>query len=538
LVTARSILQASLHPVDIDVEDDHWQEVRSDRRTERLDLDREYLHHLLPEQSHLRMPSQACTLPLAKTTAAVVRWGRLHFPEEQRQFLADALSNTWLEEDLPDPVFTSPFQVTEDEDEQLLRDGIWEVIRVHDAKWTHQAFKRRKADGVSSRMIANCRPFDGYTRFCPPPTDLPSFAGIDEFVAAFSYAFTVDFRSWYNQIPVKGNLREHLCIRTSRGLRRLRRLPMGLRRACSVAQMITLRIIADAGLERCSKAIYDDIMVGSASLEEGTNNAVALMNTIDRIEAELASEKCSAPLTSVVFMGMRLDLEKKSRRLDESWVEKTATMQEILDSPLTYRSVLSLVGACLWIVRVLNLGMHRLIMSLRWVSAAGRRDIALAQRVRLQQTVRSELSNIISEARTNRPYNISIRPESPWIAYSDASTSYGVGICLVNGDKRVTFGCAVSGGDINELELTAAAWALYTLNDMVTGQRLRIFVDNTTCLSWLRSGFNHGRTGEAVGALMQALETRGNSVEAAWISTEEMQKYADPPSRGHADYVM
>ena len=117
----------------------------------------------------------------------------------------------------------------------------------------------------------------------------------------------------------------------TRGYRRMHRMPMGVKRAYTVAQLISLGVLKDAGVQQKCQCIYDDWITGGDSMDDAATALAALMVVIDRICLELNLRKCVLkPTQRIIFMGMLLDLINKTRSLDPDWAKKCTDLLQQL----------------------------------------------------------------------------------------------------------------------------------------------------------------------------------------------------------------
>jgi transposase InsO family protein len=140
------------------------------------------------------------------------------------------------------------------------------------------------------------------TEHYPLPNSEDLFASL-----AGGKVFTVlDLRKAYHQLEVNIESQELLTINTHRGLYRYNRLPYGICSAPSIFQSVMDRVLQ--GLKGV-KCYLDDLLIVGESLEDCYHKVEQVLERLNEYNIKLQMEKCRFFLSSVNYLGYRVDSE-------------------------------------------------------------------------------------------------------------------------------------------------------------------------------------------------------------------------------------
>ena len=217
--------------------------------------------------------------------------------------------------------------------------------------WVPEAYKeppRRRV--ISHTVTANEA---ARTTTCKLPTNEDKF----RLLGRGSYGISFDFSQCFSAYEYAEEVRNYMCFYGPDGqLYRLRRLAMGQKHSCDIAQFVLELVLQEA----CEMANVDPaqtlghidngLMVGS--FDEVERFTAALKGVCDTLHIELNDRESLVPVQVLDFTGWQLDLAAKTYKLSQKTVTKATHMAEVLRQhtakSLPIRSLASAFGVCMY----------------------------------------------------------------------------------------------------------------------------------------------------------------------------------------------
>ena len=362
-----------------------------------------------------------------------------------------------------------------------------------------------------------------------PPENLPRLQDIDNFVWKWNTCIVADFKNYFFQITIKGELATYCCFRTHSGILSMRRMPQGLGRAPTTAQRCTKVILERAQLCERALYIYDDVIVGATSSSMSTRDKQMLGESCDYYNATLNQAKTfltgSAKAT---FYGHDLNLEDKTIQLDEEWRQ-----QVIQHTPTQTQATLahwSEVGTALWAIRVQRRFFREVDAVITFCSqiakaiSAGTQtwDTTVTRSTDVQDQIEQVWAWIRENTKITPPRNQ--RRDETMHIYSDASGKYGLGLVLPDGNIHIEMqpeDCP----DINIRETAASLLAAYLYAGEHENMHIRMHIDNAQGVHWIQHGMSPHK---AVNIMIQNFEDeckkKDHTWEAIWVPRGDNEK--------------
>ena len=171
-----------------------------------------------------------------------------------------------------------------------------------------------------------------------------------------SWSIQFDFASWYDQLPLKGDIPRLFSVN---GKTCLSSLPMGFRPSAEVAHTIS-ETIADFPLpDGVTVVVYiDNVRFGGSDKAKVVKAAKEFISRADTVGAIL-NERNLTPRRAEDFLGEHFNLTKKTRRLTKKTLEKIDAAYSALDDPLSFRQVAAIFGLLFFCSEALQLKLSK-----------------------------------------------------------------------------------------------------------------------------------------------------------------------------------
>lgn len=185
---------------------------------------------------------------------------------------------------------------------ELLVSGI--VVKSN-SPYTSQLVIVKKNNG-EDRMCVDYRPINAITVKQPFP--MPVIEELLAKLAGNRYFTTLDFMSGYYQIPVHNDSRKYTAFDTHEGHYEFTRMPFGLVNAPGVFQECINSLLARVPKGEAI-AYLDDVVVPSATIEEGVQRLQRLFKAIEEVGLTLRMDKCVFLSERIKFLGHNVSSE-------------------------------------------------------------------------------------------------------------------------------------------------------------------------------------------------------------------------------------
>jgi len=179
---------------------------------------------------------------------------------------------------------------------------------------------------------------------------LPSPKDILTEAFSHSHACLLDFKGWFCQIPIPQWLKPAFAFKMGKRVFTLCVLPQGWKAAPSIAQAISLIITSSIP----NTLVWIDNLLLLGSMADLSKNHSALLRIAKRVGAVFKST-LFLPCTLFTYVGIQIDLEERSWRLDPQWTRKVSPrLNKIISGPHSQpiASWWYLCGCSLWAARV------------------------------------------------------------------------------------------------------------------------------------------------------------------------------------------
>ena len=151
---------------------------------------------------------------------------------------------------------------------------------------------------------------------------------------------TMDFTQGYYQIALSAESRKYTAFRTDKGLYQWKRLPMGLKGACSFFQNIMATVVLSDMLEQECELYIDDILQFGDDKKSYLEGLEKIFIRCVKYNIFLNPEKCSFGLEKVVFLGHVMD--RHGLHFTREKLEKVINFP----MPITQKQLKSFLGIC------------------------------------------------------------------------------------------------------------------------------------------------------------------------------------------------
>ena len=158
-------------------------------------------------------------------------------------------------------------------------------------------------------------------------------------ISRCSYFSSLDLSAFFNQIPVDEESRKFLCYYSSKGLKRFKTLPFGLKTASQIAQcLLTKRFQKYTGI--FLSLFIDDICIYSETFKEHLDHVEIILSVLADMNLKAKSSKCSFGCSSVTYLGYTLSKDglRPSARHTDGLMK--------YPKPQTRNELVSFIGLC------------------------------------------------------------------------------------------------------------------------------------------------------------------------------------------------
>ena len=430
--------------------------------------------------------------------------------------------------------------------------GVIEPIRAADVRGAMRVFGVPEIAKERQRVIMHTVDVnDATTKEMLRKCTFPSKHEICQLVHSGDGAIALDFRSYYYQFKYDRRISPLLCTMSPDGrFFQQRRLSMGQRASCEVADAATAMMMDSPGRTSTARSVIDNaIFVGSR--DEVVRDARNFINRAHSVGATFneATDDVAALFTNrMEWCGVDLDFVAKSACLTEKTVRKT------VDSwagrkRWTWRTFAAHVGLLFWAVGIIDVPMHRMFPVLSFVSHVGRMmqeagDALWDEPAYVWKSVWPALERWTDLVLRNERKRVPPPGAPEWIVCTDAS-GWGWGYVaqnLTSGETR-TFGArwsyamrSIHGAKLGQsvyaepLAITNSLCHLFSSTN-VPG-RVLVGTDNTAARASFARGWN--ARSYAINSSLARFRDRFPGVVAEFVHVPGATNPADPFSRGRS----
>ena len=177
----------------------------------------------------------------------------------------------------------------------LLESGI---IKPSTSPWSSPMVPVRKPDG-SVRLCIDYRKINSVTT--PDPFAIPLIEDLLDELGEARYLSKLDMNKGFYQIPVAEQDQPKTAFVTPWGKYEFTRMPFGLRNAPSTFQRCMNEVLQ--GLEDCSSAYIDDVIVYSRTWEEHVTHLTQVLDRLRKFGLTAKPTKCEWGARSLLYLG-------------------------------------------------------------------------------------------------------------------------------------------------------------------------------------------------------------------------------------------
>ncbi len=287
---------------------------------------------------------------------------------------------------------------------------------------------------------------------------------------------TLDLRSSFWQIGVEDATQQYLGFSSHRGNFCWRRMPFGLANATNHMQTVMMKVLE--GLDFCSIAYVDDIIIFSDNMEQHTQHLELILKRLKKFKLAVKLEKCAFVKDSVSFLGYTFSsngVTPSDKKLEEIYNAPT---------PTNVKHIKSFLGLCSFFRRFIP-NYTDIIKPLQSLLKKGAKFVWNQE----QEYSFSKLklafkeSNILSFPDFNKDFHL----------YCDASDN-GIGsvLCQINDDGSLRIIAFYSKAldatqcnyHINEKEVYSVLSSVIHFEHYILGHNTTIYTDNMS-VKWL-----------------------------------------------------
>lgn len=404
-----------------------------------------------------------------------------------------------------------------------------------------KAFTVPKSNGTR-RLVVDASMF-GEAMEEPPPVSLPSIDNVKQAVEHQDFLVQLDGRSWFYQVPA-AEIGRFFALRTVLGVCCLVVLAMGWSWSVHIAQVLA-QVLMNKAVEAFGSCIHSLVYIDNFLLfaKSGRDlvNAVAVLKRRARESGVVFKAEDHFPVRTAQVLGMQVDMEKKTVRLRQDWVDRLQVFWRVYradPSAQSLRVTWKLFGALFWAMRVLEVPQYE-FPNLKHFLSRRARELSNGIRQWGHKTVWwkgawKDVSSLVARILENEEISVKRPRSSEWTdtVWTDAS---GQGGGYVLQEQGIAKGWRWSEEQRAQRIHVLEAWAMLRgirqwKQVRCEGAGLRLMTDSTLVFFAMRSKKATGFVfSGAVADLMKELEGISWSVE--WVPSEE--NLADGPSRGY-----
>ena len=439
----------------------------------------------------------------------------------------------------------------EDVDILIATDHI-ESIAEGEVKGTVRAFTTVEWEKQRRRFITE--PILNYFFEDGGEISLASLEDILTPVNATTHAINLDYPWFFGQMEIPAAARPYYCFKFGGAWWSMKTVATGGRHVPAAAQAITKSIAVLASREvhehPRNDAYVDNVRFVSSEIEtlRAVHQAWVQLSKKAGITIDALGEKFD-PTTEYTFLGVRCIHAAVGRKpavaLGDKSSKKLAAWERVLTAPhrerLTMRTVLCVVGVCVWASRVLALSLAKRYYIFKFVRRRVAANHGLDAPAHPWECVIPIMIEWIHEARQKSQRLISESNAEEWTLFSDSCLSGYGAIIIPPPDSLRTQGMTVVAGrwnfdeHINVLEARACKIGVEALPRQSIITPLRIIVDNTAILGSGRKTRSNGFVlNNVVGAIHDSAMHLNYAIHA-WKYIGTADNPADAPSRWYED---
>ena len=391
--------------------------------------------------------------------------------------------------------------------------------------YTMGLFTTPKKNGTL-RLVQDDRPINAaFER--PPEMDLPDLLDFVHFILRHEWVGQADAKAYFYQFMIAEEIRKYFGVRMTAGRGSyldlvMTRLPMGFSWAPCIAQRCSNVLIRDLG--RCW---VDNFVVVGRTVEEYQTRRTEFLRRAEKVNLQLDNTEM-APSRRTVVVGLELDLEKKTYRMDPVWVTKVVpSLRTLLSSTLTARQFYEVMGSVVWQRHATRRPLCALPSTFQYLgqvsSAISREDQKWDELVQVPEVVLSELYAAVDELEANKW--VEGRQERPTEAevWTDASSTHYAWLVIADSVVRATGqGEVPENQHIFYSELRSAIDAIVAADKVLTADKkgggIRIHVDNAPAAKCLQRRIS---TNFTANRWLSTLPDR--QLDVVWVPSHEQQ---------------
>ena len=363
----------------------------------------------------------------------------------------------------------------------------------------------------------------------PPNMELPEIHAVIDYLMENEYACTCDGKSYFYQVPISDEVGTMFCTNLA-GTRgnfvpvAMTKMPMGWSYAPAIAQKISQTLLTTEDGRVLGMAWIDNFIFAGRTQAEVSANFEEFLSRCRRANVKLDTD--SPPITTTLaVLGMEVDLEKKSYRLNEEWVAKRKFQPS---STMTPREVYEITGSCIWHDHVKKIPLchqERNIEVIRRVASRMAVEPAWDTPIAMAPGEVDSLTEWVKALRANVPKHW-IPREAPILdLWSDAADEQWASL-LLEDDILIAADQGVFTGAPRDWHIfVKEAYAADKVLQATKGISRRIGIDNLPLVQCMRRGFSANRL---VNAFIRTWDL--DNIQPIWIPTTK--QLADAFTRG------
>lgn len=472
------------------------------------------------------------------------------------QKLSDAMASPEVCRRMTSKAWNSEAELLASDVERLMTRGHIQIIGHDQVRGTVRAFTTVEEEKQRRRLITE--PVINYYFEDGGEITLATMEDILAPVMEQTMAISLDYPWFYGQMEIPVEARPFYCFMFGGQWYRMVTVATGGRHVPAVAQAITKSISQRAALDvgvtttaPCGGDVRDDAYVDNvrfthadvAELRRAHGNWVALSTwagiTVDD------EGRTFSPVTDYIFLGVRcihakpqtvpaVALAPKALKKIEQWRLRMETPEST-----TLRTILQIIGQCVWASRVLAIPMAPMYYLFKFVRRRVSMEWSLDAPAEPWRCVGPLLKTWLRMAASTHTRQLAKSENGQWTLFSDSCLSgYGV-ILMPPPALQYKYTAAVIAGPwrirehINILEARACKIGVDALPFQNESTSVEIVVDNTALLgSGRKTRSNSYVLNGIVGAIHTSVHER-NFMISRWRYIASALNPADAPSRWH-----
>ena len=298
----------------------------------------------------------------------------------------------------------------------------------------------------------------------------------------FKYACTFDFSSYYYQFELAPEVRSFFAFKVGDLFYRMKRLPMGFKLACKMAQLAS-KFLSENPFDVRVEVYIDNIMFLGNDREEVARAREYFLEKCKRYNVTLSED--SGVQTFAVFRGIHFDLSSHTVALKESYPVQFRSLDfSVTQTWAWWRST---IGKVIYALQILQVPLCRIFLLLKLLA----KNVLTnpSKKMCVSDAIRKQATSISQVIAKNTPRPVYEENVDTKILITDAALSTQMwGSVLVTQSKvLLASGYLESVESINVAELEAVQKSIVRFNLRV--HTLRVLSDNASTIFWLKNGW-------------------------------------------------